>query len=116
MRNIVIILSILTGFAASSFGQSKSNKLEETQIKTSAVCNMCKSSIEKAMAFEKGVKKANLDKASQVLTVSFDPRKTDKEKIKKAIIAIGYDADDMQADPKAYDRLNECCKKDMGVH
>jgi periplasmic mercuric ion binding protein len=103
-----IFLSIL--FLAAT-AQEKKNR-EEIKIKTSAVCDMCKNTLEKAMAYESGVKKSSLDVDSKILTVVFDPRKTNPEKIRKAINKVGYDADDSPADAKAYEKLHECCKKD----
>jgi hypothetical protein len=67
------------------------------------------------MAYEKGVKSSSLDVATKILTVEYKPSKTNPEKIKRAIIKAGYDADELVADPKAYDNLNPCCKKDY-VH
>jgi hypothetical protein len=29
---------------------------------------------------------------------------------------VGYDADEVPANPRAYQKLNECCKKDKGIH
>jgi periplasmic mercuric ion binding protein len=115
MKKIIAITILFVSFSFTCFAQGK-KKTEEISIKTSAVCGMCKSSIEKAMAYEKGVKRSSLDAKSQTLTVVFDPRKTDAVKIKKAITETGYDADDMPANPKAYDKLIACCKKDMGIH
>jgi periplasmic mercuric ion binding protein len=89
---------------------------QTVQIKTSAVCKMCKAKIERELAFEKGVKNATLDVPSQILTVSFNPQKTDVDKIRKAINQTGYDADELPANPKAYDKLDDCCKKDQGIH
>jgi copper chaperone CopZ len=91
---------------------AQSKELSEVKIKTSAVCDMCKTTLEKAMAYEKGVKKSSLDVESAVLTVSFNPNKTDADKIKKAVTEAGYDADEMKANTRAYDKLNACCKKD----
>ncbi|MDQ3190894.1 MAG: cation transporter, partial [Bacteroidota bacterium] len=65
---------------------------------------------------EKGVKNSNVNVAEQTVTVEFDPRKTSVEKIKKAITESGYDADEMIADPKAYEKLDACCKKDNAIH
>lgn len=93
----------------SSFSQ---NKLQELKVKTSAVCDMCKESIEKAMAYERGVKSSNLDVESAILTILYNPEKTSPEKIKKAISLAGYDADELPANEKAYNKLNACCKKD----
>lgn len=86
-------------------------QVEELKIKTSAQCDMCKERIEKAMAYEKGVKKSVLDIDSKVLKVIYIPTKTTPEKIRKAVSAVGYDADDVPADPKAYSALPPCCKK-----
>lgn len=91
---------------------SAQNNLVELKINTSAVCEMCKETLEKAMAYEKGVKTANLDVKSAVLTIQYNPQKTSPEKIRKAISETGYDADNILAKPKAYNNLNPCCKKD----
>lgn len=83
----------------------------ELKIKTSATCSMCKTTIEKYMAFEKGVKKSSLDVDSKILTVTYNPQKTTPEKLRIAVTKSGYDADDLKADPKAYKKLDDCCKK-----
>lgn len=83
----------------------------ELKIKTSAVCDMCKETIEKYMAFEKGIKKSVLDVDSKILTVAYNPQKITPEQIRKAVSKSGYDADDVPADPKAYKKLDACCKK-----
>ncbi|HEY6160680.1 MAG TPA: heavy metal-associated domain-containing protein [Bacteroidia bacterium] len=88
-------------------GQSR----ETVKIKTSAQCETCKANIEKALSFTKGVKSANLDVDTKVVTVEYDPSKTTIDKIRIAISKAGYDADDVKADPKAYSKLKECCKK-----
>lgn len=83
----------------------------EIKIKTSAICDMCKETIEKALAFEKGVKRSSLDVESKIVTVTYNPKKTTPEKIRIAVSKAGYDADDVPADKKAYDKLDGCCKK-----
>jgi len=83
----------------------------EIKIKTSATCDMCKETIEKNLAFEKGIKKSVLDVDTKVLTVTYNPEKITPEKIRIAISKIGYDADEVPADPKAYKKLDDCCKK-----
>ncbi len=83
----------------------------ELKIKTSAVCGMCKETIEKHMAFEKGVKKSSLDVETKILTVTYNPQKTTPDMLRKAVSKSGYDADDVKADTKAYKKLDACCKK-----
>lgn len=83
----------------------------EIKIKTSATCDMCKETIEKYVAFEKGIKKVTLDVDTKIATVVYNPKKTSPEKIRLAISKSGYDADNIPADKKAYDKLDACCKK-----
>ncbi|MGD1843463.1 MAG: heavy-metal-associated domain-containing protein [Thermonemataceae bacterium] len=96
--------------------QAQSKKLKEVEIKTSAVCGMCKTSIERDLAFEKGVKSSNLNLENKMLTVIYNPKKTSPEKIRQAVTKVGYDADDLPADEKAYDKLEACCKKENSPH
>jgi len=111
MKKIILISTIAILSTNISFAQ-KQNKYEEIKIKTSAVCEMCKTTIEKAMAYEKGVKSFELDLKTKVLTVKYNPKKTTPEKIKKAVTLVGYNADEMPADSKGYEKLPDCCKKD----
>jgi len=108
---VMIAAAILLG--QSIYAQTKkADKYSEIKIKTSAQCGMCKETIEKAMAFEKGVKTSDLNVDTKVVTVKYDAAKTSPEKIKLAISKVGYDADEVKADPKAYSKLSPCCKKD----
>ena len=113
MKTRILIAAIFMSMT-SVFAQTKDNdKKEETiEIKTSAICGMCKSTIEKALSKEAGVSKTKLEVKTKTVTVTFDPAKTSAEKIKKAITMSGYDADDMPADSSAYSKLHGCCKKD----
>ncbi|MCX6231224.1 MAG: heavy metal-associated domain-containing protein [Bacteroidetes bacterium] len=94
----------------------KAGNMATIKIKTSSVCGMCKETIEKAMAFEKGVKTSDLDTKTKIVTVTYNTEKTTPEKIKLAISKAGYDADEVKADPKAYAKLSPCCKKDSKMH
>ncbi len=89
---------------------------EMVQFKTSAVCDMCKARLEKSLAYEKGVQAANLDVPSKVLTVTYNPAKTNADALRTAVQKTGYDADQTTADARAYDRLPDCCKKTAAAH
>ncbi|MGB3616671.1 MAG: heavy-metal-associated domain-containing protein [Catalinimonas sp.] len=109
MYKIILSLFLLVPAVASA-------QTEEMHIKTSAVCGMCKYNIERSLAFEKGVKTADLDVETQMLTVTYLPKKTDPDRIRRAVTGVGYDADSLPAQPRAYERLDACCKKDQPVH
>ena len=59
----------------------------------------------------RGIKTAILNLEDKVLTVKFRTEKTDADKIRKAVSKLGYDADEVAADPEAYEKLPPCCKK-----
>jgi periplasmic mercuric ion binding protein len=97
----------------SAMSQSKS-KFQKIDIKSSVQCGMCKDRVETAFAFEKGVKKSVVNMATKTVTVTYDPNKTSPEKLRAVIAKVGYDADDVLADPVAYEALPGCCKKPAG--
>lgn len=101
----IVILSFL--FLVNAFyGQTKS----EIKIKTSAQCNMCKERIEKRLKKEKGVYEANLDLETKVVTILYDSLIIKPDKLRFVISSLGYQADDIKADPIAYEKLPKCCK------
>ena len=103
MKKIIIALfSILT---INAWAQK-----ETANIITSAQCEMCKERILEEMQFTKGVTAVDLDVESQLLTITFKSKKTNLDKIKRAISLIGYDADEVIADKKAHDKLPKCCQ------
>lgn len=107
-----ILAAMLLLFGVQRAGaQTNKATVAEIVVKTSVTCDMCKETIEKALAFEKGVKKSNVDVAAKTVTVTYNPQKTTPEKIRLAISKAGYDADDVPADPKAVAKLDDCCKK-----
>lgn len=116
MRTMIIIATLAALAINPAAAQDKKKNYEEVQIQTSAVCGMCEERIEGNIAYEKGVKKVELDDKTKVVTVGFDPRKTDLEKIRKAISKLGYDADDVEADQEAHDKLPKCCQKGNEPH
>ncbi len=92
--------------------QAGGNKTDTVYIKTSAICTECKERIEGALAYEKGVISADLTVSTAMVKVVYKVEKTNPEEIRKAIAEIGYDADNVKANSKSYDKLPKCCKKE----
>lgn len=90
--------------------KAKPAKSATIVIKTSGECDMCKKKIEGEIGKMAGVKKAEFDVATHMLTVEYNPRKVSPDKIRKAISEIGYDADDVKANNRAQRELPECCR------
>ena len=121
MKNIKFLLkgfvTVLIFTSVTFTAKSQEQKKEETiTIKTSAVCSMCKERIEQGMAYEKGIRDVTLDLETKMATIRYNPLKTSPEEIRKAISKLGYDADEIPADEKAYNKLPACCKKDAEKH
>ena len=102
----VVLFSVL-----SSTTTNAQNSLTKETFKVWGNCGMCKKTIEHDLLFEKGVKKVSLDLDTKVVTVVYNSKKTDEEKIRIAITKIGYDADSLKADQKAFNKLPLCCRE-----
>ena len=113
MKNLAWILAV--ALTTSTMAQNKPKKVETVQIQTSAVCEMCRELIiDKNLAFEKGLKFAEMDVETGVLTVRYRNDRTSLEHIRNTISDLGYSADSVKADPIAYENLHFCCKKPCG--
>lgn len=60
-------------------------------------CQNCENKIKNNLRFEKGIKLIETSLADQTVTVSYNPEKTDVEKIKQALAKIGYEATESPA-------------------
>ncbi|UGS19831.1 hypothetical protein [Flavobacterium cyclinae] len=58
----------------------------------------------------KGVKMYELDDEAMTFTIYYNSKKTTLQAIKEGISKLGYDADEVKADPEAYKSLDGCCK------
>jgi copper chaperone CopZ len=106
-KSIIIIVLMSVSFMLKA-------QREQVEIKTSAICGMCKNTIEKDLAFEKGVKSSTLDLETKILTVEYNAKRTSPEKIRTRVTKIGYHADSLKRDVKAYEKLPLCCQD--GAH
>lgn len=71
-------------------------------------CEMCKSRIEKTVKSE-GATTASWDVKSQMLTVTFDSAKTNREALSKKLAAAGHDTEKFKATDEVYAKLPDCC-------
>lgn len=107
MKYFVIILSIALSLGNISFAQGKKDIVTESII-VAGTCGMCKERIENA-AYINGVKRADWDKESGLLTVTYKSSKVSKETIEKNIAKTGHNAGKEKALKDAYNKLPECC-------
>ncbi len=108
----IFILSAMLLLILSFVLKSQNQDVSRAEIKTSAVCEMCKERIEKGLKKIEGIISASLNVETKIVSVEFDSTKITLDEIRKGITKLGYDADDLKRDPKAYKKLPKCCRID----
>jgi len=109
MKTVKIIIIAILAIVLTSNVYSESATTKTETIKVSGNCDMCKARIEKAAKVD-GVSKAEWNKETKLLAVTYDPAKTNADAIGKKIAATGHDTEKIKAEAKAYDKLPGCCK------
>lgn len=113
---ILLASVVITLFSLNSLAQVK--PALTAKIKTpNARCEECKTKIETYLKRYDGVISVNVNTHKGETTVKFITDRTNIEEIKTAIANVGFDADDVPANPDFYKLLPKCCKKpeDGGV-
>lgn len=98
-------IAILSSFVAITVPKDK-----VVNISTSAVCNMCKERIEKALKSTVGISEALLNVKSKQVKVKYNPEVLSPDQVRLVIINSGYNADEHARDPEAFAKLPNCCK------
>lgn len=109
MKTVFISIISLVVFSNSTFAQPK--PVQKAVIKTPGViADACKTSIDNFLVHQYGVSSVKADYRRHTVTVVWYTDRTNIENIKYALANMGYDADDVTAEPGAYKRLNPACK------
>ena len=91
---VILVAAFLLGAGAVSAQDAKksvkSNKTEQIVFSVNMHCDGCEQKIKKNIAYEKGVKNLTTNLEKQLVTIWYQPDKTDKTKLKKAIEKLGY--------------------------
>lgn len=111
MKKQVFILFLALGLCTVCFAQQKSKNTRTAEIAIPGYC--CKglnATIEKTLAYERGVVDwtLNLDKKS--VTVVYREDKTNATKIEKALAANGVRTANEKPNPRAIEKLPACCQ------
>jgi len=105
MKKILVIIMLFVGGLIQAQDKNATATLE-----VDGVCMMCKMRIEKAALKTKGVKSANWNIETHVLTLFYNDGKTNLETIQKNIAAVGHDTHDFKATDEVYNGIDDCCK------
>lgn len=120
INKIIVIASLSLAIIACS-NKAVSEKIESktensngvtiTTFKVWGNCEMCKKTIEGSLKVE-GISKADWNKESKIISVSYNANKISLEEIQKHIASVGYDNEKFKGDDKAYKELPGCCQYD----
>jgi periplasmic mercuric ion binding protein len=112
--NLFLTLLLMAVFSMSAVAQTGN----QTQVKKSPAmtesfkvwgkCEMCKARIESTVKGE-GATNASWDQKTQMLTVSYDPSKTNKDALSKKLASVGHDTEKYKAPDDVYSKLPACC-------
>lgn len=106
MKKIVLIVCLVL-FSITVQSQKKIQKL---QFEVAGVCEMCKERIERAALLTDGVKSADWNIKTHILTIIYNQYTTDPLTIKTNVALSGHSSREVQATDEAYESLNACCK------
>ncbi len=103
----ILILAIGVMAYSQTSGQKQGGPKTES-FKVWGKCEMCKDRIEKTAKTE-GASKATWDEKTSMLTVTYDPAKTNRDALSKKLASVGHDTEKYKADDKVYNALPSCC-------
>jgi periplasmic mercuric ion binding protein len=104
---IMLFAAVSGNLSAQTTGKASDKQKTET-LKVWGKCDMCKTRIEKVAKTE-GAISASWDIKTKLLTVSFDPSKTNVDELGKKLALAGHDTEKYKATDEAYAKLPGCC-------
>ncbi len=116
MKTIKMFFTVAIMLVTVSFANAQSDKAQRTigikteVIKVSGTCTMDKRRIENAANTVDGVKTADWNEYTQVLTLTYSVFKKDAaDNVQKKIASVGNDTKKYRADDTVYQKLPDCC-------
>ncbi|MEO8960501.1 MAG: heavy-metal-associated domain-containing protein [Ginsengibacter sp.] len=114
MKAFIFSIFALLAFSNASFSQQKA--IQKAVIKTPGVqAEACKTQIDNFLVHQYGVSSVKADYRRHTVTVTWYTDRTNIENIKTALANMGYDADDVTAEPDAFKRLAPPCRQVVPV-
>lgn len=107
LKNSIKTIAFACLIFASSNLQAQKNI--ETSFEVSGVCGMCEDRIEKAVDV-KGVKMADYDVDSHILSIAYNSDKITEEEIHALLNEVGHDTEKSKATDEQYETVHSCCK------
>ncbi|MFN0031907.1 MAG: heavy-metal-associated domain-containing protein [Flavobacteriales bacterium] len=104
-----LILASVASLLAFTPGPTKQVKTVTTTFWVAGICGLCEELIEKAMD-TRGVVAADYVLDTNMLTVTYKPKKISEDQLHQLLNDAGYDTDKSKATDDQYSRTPGCCK------
>lgn len=114
-KTFIIAVMLMFGFVSLNAQNKETEKQLPKETTTVITLNKlcCESAvpiIEKTLAYERGVKKFEVSVENKTATVVYKTKSTNPEAIAKALAKVGIEANGIEADKKAIEKLPACCR------
>ena len=114
MKRIISFVALLVmGFTL--FAQQQ-NRIQTVTIQTNGTCEQCKKIMMENIPQWAGVKECSYNMKNAKVTITFDSKNTNVEKLREGIRHLGYDADNVKANAEARAKLPACCTQTSSGH
>jgi copper chaperone CopZ len=107
--SILALLVIVSGMRTAN-AQNAASKTATLKMKVEVHCSDCKEKVTTGLKKVDGVKTVDVDVPTKMVTITYDPAKTDKDKLVKAVENIGYRTEFTPKDAK----IKSGCGMDEG--
>jgi periplasmic mercuric ion binding protein len=108
---IVLLVTVDANIQAQTGAKTSGSKTES--FKVWGACEMCKDRIEKTVKAE-GATNASWDVKTKMVTLTYNPSKTNVDALSKKLASVGHDTEKYKADDKVYEALPGCCHYERG--
>ena len=120
----ILVLAVMMGFSAAAqttkttstqknaptTSVTPPSSIQKVVIQTNGVCEKCEALFKENVPFFKGVKDYTYDPKTSKMTITYDSKKTNPDLLRQQISKLGYNADNVKADPAARAKLPACCQ------
>lgn len=109
-----LILAVFIGLGVNAQSSqpktASTTTIQKVIIQTNGVCDKCEKLFTETVPYFKGVKDFSYDKNTSKMTITYDSKKTNPDNLRLEISKLGYNADNVKADPAARAKLPACCQ------
>ncbi|MCX7607389.1 MAG: heavy-metal-associated domain-containing protein [Bacteroidia bacterium] len=105
--SILFFAGLLFGVCGSMLWSQTDTLVVKSQ---NIVCQTCRRTLIRGLSTQRGIRWVEVYVPAKEIVVVYRTDKTAPEQIRQAIARLGYDADTVRRDTRAFERLPACCR------